>query len=254
MPAAGLGTRMLPLTKSVPKEMLPVGRKPMIQHAVEELVGSGINEICIVISPRKEIIKDYFLSKYAYKRDESVEEVERLAPKLQLSFVYQHEPSGLGNALLAARDFVGNDTFVMVIPDQILYWTKPATLQLLEYYHYNQSAIWSGLVKPPAQELPYFTEHRGYRLGDFHGRMCRIIELLPDIGEIRGFGRVILQPEIFHFLEGDAEYVDGFNECVKQVPQYGVFLEGIPFDFGTLEGYYRYLPRIWPLAKQGDCG
>lgn len=252
IPVAGLGTRMLPLTKSVPKEMLPVGEKPMIQHAVEELASSGIKKICIVICPRKEGIKDYFLSKYAYKRDRSVEEVERLASKLQLSFVCQHAPSGLGDAILATRDFVDDNPFVMAIPDQILYSRKPATLQLLEYYRSNQLAIWSGLIKPALQEAPYFTEHRDYRLGEFHRRMCRIIELLPRIGEIRGFSRTILQPQVFHFLEGDPEYVSGFSECVKQVPHYGVFLEGIPFDFGTLEGYYRYLPRIWSLIKQED--
>lgn len=252
IPAAGLGTRILPLTKSVPKEMLPVGKKPMIQHTVEELVSSGIKKICIVISPRKEAIKDYFLSKYTYKRDRSVEEAERLATKLQLSFVYQHEPLGLGDALLAAQDFVGSDVFMMVIPDQILYSEKPAALQLLEYYESNQLAIWSSLIKPAPEEACYFTEHRGYRLGEFRGRMCRIMELLPQIGEIRGFGRMILQPAVFPFLGNDPEFVNGLDKCVKEVPHYGVFLEGIPFDFGTLEGYYRYLPRIWSLIKQED--
>ena len=254
IPAAGLGTRMLPLTKNVPKEMLPVGKKPMIQYAVEELLSSGIKKICIVIRPQKEVIREYFLSKYAYKQDESVEEVERLVSELQLTFVYQRQPLGLGDALMTARDFVGNNAFVMVIPDQILYSKKPATLQLLEYSKSDQSAVWTSLIKPPPQEAPYFTGDKGFRFGEeFYGGVRRIIELIPHVGEIMGFGRTILQPGVFQFLKDDPDYVDGLGEYVKQVAYYGVLLQGIPFDFGTLDGYCRYFHKAWKVAEEGKA-
>lgn len=250
IPAAGLGTRMLPLTKSIPKEMLPVGRKPMIQHAVEELASSGIKKICIVISSQKEVIKEHFLSPYTCKQDEGVEEVERLVSELKLSFIYQRQPLGLGDALMTAREFVGNNAFVMAIPDQILYSRKPATLQLLEHSKFDQSAVWTSLIKPPSQEAPYFGADRGLRLGKLHGRVWRITEITPHTSQIRGFGRTILQSGIFRFLEQCPDYVDGLGEYIKEVAYYGVLLEGIPFDFGTLEGYYRWLPKIWSLTQQ----
>src|SRR5215210_5964109 len=117
IPAAGFGTRMLPITKSIPKEMLPVGRKPMIQHLLEEAVGAGLRQVCIVIREGKEVIRDYFCSPYAKaeKRDESIDELERLVNNCELSFRYQERPAGLGDALLQARDFAGGESFVMMI-------------------------------------------------------------------------------------------------------------------------------------------
>src|SRR5215210_5338391 len=96
IPAAGLGSRMLPLTKGIPKEMLPVGRKPMIQHVVEEALASGLRQICIVIREGKEIIRDYFNLKYPFpdKRDESIDELETLLSRCELTFIYQPQLLG----------------------------------------------------------------------------------------------------------------------------------------------------------------
>lgn len=218
----------------------------MIQHAIEEIVCSGIKKACIVIRSQKEVIKEYFLSRDAQKQDMIVEEAERLVSKLEISFVYQHRPLGLGDALLAARDFVGNKAFVMVIPDQILYSGKPATLQLLEQYVSDQSAIWSSLIRPSPREAAYFTGPRGVRCGKFDGNVCKIMHDSPPDTRFQGFGRTILQPAIFRFIEKqpDLDYVSALLECGKQIPRYGVLLEGIPFDFGIIQGYYRYLPKI----------
>src|SRR2546423_1527767 len=98
IPAAGLGSRMLPITKSIPKEMLLVGRKPMIQHVVEEAAASGLKQICIVIRKGKEAIRDYFCLKYAHKQDRSIEELERLLAVCEITFAYQEQPLGLGDA------------------------------------------------------------------------------------------------------------------------------------------------------------
>src|SRR6185312_8049653 len=104
-----------------------VGRKPMIQHAVEEVIASGIDEVCIVIRRGKEIIRDYFRKAQARAHNDS----EQSIGSCEFTFLYQPEPRGLGDALLQARPFVGNDSFVMVIPDQLMQGDSPATSQLI---------------------------------------------------------------------------------------------------------------------------
>jgi UTP--glucose-1-phosphate uridylyltransferase len=137
IPAAGLGKRMYPATKKIPKEMLPWGRKPMIHHAIEELIFSGVKEICIVIRRGKEIIKDYLLSE------------KGLSKKCVFSFVYQESPQGLGDAILKAKDFVNEDPFLMVIPDQFLLYRVPPAKQISGFIKDDVSSIWTSMVKIP---------------------------------------------------------------------------------------------------------
>ena len=264
IPAAGLGSRMLPITKSVPKEILPVGRKPMLQLAIEEIVSCGIKKICIVIRQEKEIIKDYLLLKYPYthKRDKNIKELEKLIANTDISFVYQEKPLGLGDAILGVRDFVNENPFIMVIPDQFVDSDIPATMQLLSHYKPNVPAIWSSLVKVPQEDLPYFTGSRGFDLERFNGNEFIIrgvrseketsVIYKDEPFEIRGIGRTILQPEIFTYLagqvlvprSGEIDYVRAFEQCSKKTTHYGLLLQGNPIDLGTFEGYYRYLGKI----------
>lgn len=269
IPAAGLGSRMLPLTKGVPKEMLPVGRKPMIQHIVEEAVASGLHQVFIVIREGKEIIRDYFRSPYLYldKRDGSIDELERLISVCELTFIYQPQPLGIGDALFQARDFVGNSPFVMMVPDQLMHASIPATLQLTRRWAPG-ATIWTSLIRVPKEEIPFFYSSRGFELEQeikpnevIVGRIRTEKETheayrhLPF--EVRGFGRTLYPPEIFDYLDsnfinpqtGEVDLLKTFAEGTKSIAHRGVILEGEPFDLGIFESYYHYLPRLWELSR-----
>ena len=269
IPVAGLGTRMFPITKIVPKEMLPVGKKPMIQLALEELYASGVKKIAIVIRQGKEIIEEYLLSKYSYsyKQDKSITELEELVSDLEIFFLFQEAPTGLGGALLVARDFVGDNPFIMLIPDQLVYATIPATRQLVENCTPNSPSMWSSLIQLPKEEAPYFVGSRVIEFERLSHRQVKIKRILSEGEasllsqkaqfEIRGIGRTILPPTIFDYLAseridpttGEIDYVKAVETYTKSNPHYGVLLEGTPFDLGTFEGYYRYLPQIQKLMR-----
>ena len=268
IPAAGLGTRMLPMTKAIPKELFPVGRKPMIQYAVEEAVASGIQEICIVIRKGKEAIQDYFLAPYPahHPRSNDLEALERLLKKCEVRFVTQERSSGLGDALLQARGFVGTDSFIMIIPDQLFYHAVPATLQLLQHWRSGKD-IWCSVIRVRKEEAGYFIGARGVKREGVQNRDEFVIRKLYTEGEtrelyrhqpyeIRGFGRTIYPSEIFEYLgpdyrnpsTGEVDLLKTFEACARSMVHQGIMLAGEPFDVGTLPGYYHYLPRLWELT------
>jgi UTP--glucose-1-phosphate uridylyltransferase len=270
VPAAGLGSRMLPMTKSVPKEMFPAGTKPMIHLVVEEAQASGIFQICIVLRPGKEIIKDYFSLRHPGEGEgnEGAEAIEELVKACEIRYVYQPEPRGLGDALLQCRDFVGSDAFVMMIPDQLIISREPATKQILEHW-YPGIAIWSALINLPSEEARYFPGARGYALGEEISPAVHRVEALISADEmdtrlndvkhqIRGIGRTVYPPQIFDYLgpdhvnprTGQVDLLKTFEVCSRSIDHYAVFLNGDFFDLGTFEGYYRYAPRIWELFRQ----
>jgi UTP--glucose-1-phosphate uridylyltransferase len=270
IPAAGLGTRMLPITRSVPKEMLPVGRKPMIQHVLEEAVLSGLEQVCIVIREGKEIIKDYFCQRRHASLDRcdaNMEELERLVASCELTFIYQPQPRGLGNALLQASPFVGDESFVMMIPDQLMLAHIPATLQLIRDSQPG-SFIRSGLLRLAKAELPFFAGARGVEIesrsdeGEYAISRLQTEEetraTYSDAAfELRGFGRTVYPPEIFDYLgedyinprTGEVDLWKTFAASAGIIEHRGRLLEGEPLDLGTFEGYYHYLPRFVGVAK-----
>ncbi len=268
IPAAGRGSRMLPITKSLPKEMLPLGRKPAIQHVVEEAIASGIKQLCIVIREGKEILREHFLlTPAAYETgeawsDASLAELAAVTESCELRFVYQEQPLGLGDALLQAREFVGSDPFVMLLPDQFLQSPVPATLQLLQDWQAGPG-IWSSLVYVPKSELSFFAGARGleYAQEDESTTLTisgilteeetrRTYREMPH--EIRGFGRTIYSPEIFTYLgpdyvnpaTGEVDLLKTFQEGTKYLAHRGRLLDGEPADVGTLAGYHYYRKRF----------
>jgi UTP--glucose-1-phosphate uridylyltransferase len=267
IPAAGLGSRMLPISRSIPKEMLPVGRKPMIQHVVEEAVASGLRQLCIVIREGKEIIRDYLtLKQTAAGNDDQVAELEALLSNCELTFVFQKCQLGLGDALLQARDFVGTDSFVMMIPDQLFFAATPAASQLLKHWRPNR-AIWSSLLRLPKEERSYFIGARGVEYEEREGGEVAISRLQTEEEtrrayvdlkyEVRGFGRTIFPPEIFAYLgkdfvnpqTGEVDLIKTFEKCTGELSIFGTWLDGEPFDLGTLQSYYHYSPRLWELEE-----
>lgn len=259
IPAAGFGTRMLPITKSLPKEMLPVGNKPMIQHVLEEAVAAGVKQIGIVIREGKEVIRDYFSPRSPATGSE---ELNRLLAGCELSFIYQRRPLGLGDALLEAAGFVGNHPFLMMVPDQLMLSEVPASLQLIRHWK-PEYHILSSLLRLPKEDVPFFAGARGVDVNETASGEELVINRLQTeeetrayyrdaTYELRGFGRTIYQPEIFKYLgpdfinprTGEVDLWKTFAACADKLSPRGVVLEGDPVDLGTLKGYYHYLPHF----------
>jgi UTP--glucose-1-phosphate uridylyltransferase len=242
----------------MPKEMLPVGGKPMIQHAVEEAVASGLDEVCIVIRRGKEIIRDYFRKAQASAHTDS----EKLIGGCEFTFLYQPQPLGLGDALLQSRPFVGNDSFVMVIPDQLMRGDSPATSQLIRE-GVLPATIRTSLARIPKHDVAFFPGARGFDFDQKTG--SRSLHMgkpqtdeetharFKDLDyEIRGFGRTIFPAEVFDYLgkefanpsTGEVDLARTFAQCTLSLGHEGVILDGEVFDLGTLESYQHYLPRF----------
>jgi UTP--glucose-1-phosphate uridylyltransferase len=231
---------MRPLTTAIPKEMLPVGNIPIIEHTVLELIASGIKRVCIVISRSKEVIQEYFNKRKA------------LYKKVELHFAHQKVPLGLGDAIRRAKGFIGEIPFIMAIPDQILLSSQPASKQLLDAWK-KREGIWNSMVKIPKKEMHFFKGSRPFKCR----RAKRGFYFIDDISTdetslIRGFGRTIFLPEAFEYMTeefmndqtGEVDLLKTFQALKNRFPLYGMVLEGRPCDIGTWEGYYFYQPRI----------
>src|SRR5262245_51720799 len=165
IPAAGLGTRMLPLTNGAPKEMLPVAGKPMIHHVVQEAADAGIVEICIVIRDGKEAIRRYF--EYDDPEVCNVDRaIEKLRNRCRIVFAYQATSRGIGDAILCAKDFVGDDCFALLIPDQLFIGPAGAITQLASKKLPPNAAI-SSVICIPASDVKYFPGARRVICGSY---------------------------------------------------------------------------------------
>lgn len=250
IPAAGIGSRMLPLSQDTPKEMLVVGGQPMIRHVVDEAAASGLNQICVVIRKGKEIIRDYLCAEFTRAARD-------------FTFVYQQQPRGLGDAILQTADFVGDDPFMMMVPDQLMLSKVPASLQLIRHWK-AEYQILSSFLRLPKEAVPYFAGARGVEVtetpvseGEFVISRLQTEEetraaYRDSPFELRGFGRTIYQPGIFDYLgpdfvdprTGEVDLWKTFRACAGIFQHRGIILEGEPLDLGTLAGYYHYLPRL----------
>jgi len=235
IPAAGYGTRMRPLTIAIPKEMFPVRRLPLIEYTINELVASGIKRISIVIREGKEIIKEYLNWR------------KKFYNKVELFFVYQERPLGLGDAIRKARDFIKGMPFVMAIPDQILISEIPATKQLLAFE--KTDGIWSSMVEIPECEINFFRGARPFTYKSIGEGFFIIEDISSDkTSLIRGFGRTLFLPEALEYMTeeyineetGEIDLLKTFQALKSRYPLYGIILKGKPCDLGTWEGYYYY--------------
>jgi UTP--glucose-1-phosphate uridylyltransferase len=255
IPAAGLGTRMSPLTNGAPKEMLPVAGRPMIHHVVQEAADAGIVEICIVIRSGKEAIRRYFEYDEVGKADRAV---EQLRNRCKIVFAYQAKPRGVGDAILCAKDFVGGDRFALLIPDQLFIGPTGATSQLASK-KLPPNAVISSLICIPASNLEYFPGARTFVCDSYTAQSdVFVITGIEPAGcafpapAMRGFGRTIYPPEVLRFLDvdfadtgsGEVDLLKTFRALLAVVPSYAVLLQGEAFDLGTAEGYQYFRGRF----------
>ena len=254
IPAAGLGTRLLPNTKSIPKEMLPLVDKPVIQYIVEEAVAAGVEKILIITNRGKSPIEDYF--DYAPDLEERLiadgkadeaRIVREVADMADVYFVRQKETKGLGHAIWRARSFVGNEPFGVLLGDDIMLSEKPVLKQLVEAAEQNDCSAIAVRQVPDELIVKYssvkFEEKLGervYRISDMNEKPT-LEEKLSDYAIL---GRYVLTPGVFDILEHTApgrnneiQLTDGMKELLLQEPMCGVDFEGRRYDTGNLKGY-----------------
>jgi UTP--glucose-1-phosphate uridylyltransferase len=257
IPAAGLGRRMSSLTGGAPKEMLPLAGRPIIHYVVQEAIDAGIVEICIVIHKSKEEIRRYFETDDP-EACEAERPVEKIRTRCNIVFAYQAEPRGLGDAVLCAKEFAGDERFALLIPDQLFVGRVGAIPQLTSK-ELAANAVVSSLIRIPASELDYFPGARRF-ICESHAAQSDVMvvtgiepaESASSAPDLRGLGRTIYPPEVFEFLDerfadartGEIDLLKTFRALLAVVPSYAVFLEGEAFDVGTVEGYHHFRGRF----------
>ncbi len=213
LPVAGLGTRVLPATKVIPKEMLPLVDKPTLQYIVEEAVAAGVEEIIFVTSRSKRSIEDHFDSfpeleevlERKGKRKE-LEEIRRLRAMATYASVRQSEPLGLGHAILCAKDLVGDEPFIAMLGDNLVAPETPCLPRLIEVYEQYQGSVLS-LVPLPPEVVPTYGIASVEEVGSNVLKVAHVVEK-PSLEEAPSdlgvFGRYVLTPDIFELLERTA--------------------------------------------------
>ncbi|MFD0671311.1 UTP--glucose-1-phosphate uridylyltransferase GalU [Cohnella sp. GCM10027633] len=253
IPAAGLGTRFLPATKAMPKEMLPIVNKPTIQYIVEEAVQSGIEEIIIVTGKGKRAIEDHFDSHYELEQNligknkfKLLEEVQHSSNLVDIHYIRQREPLGLGHAVWCARKFIGDEPFAVLLGDDIVQAPTPCLKQMIQHFQSTQKSI-VGVQPVPMEE----TTRYGIVVPDsLSGRLMTVRELVekPAKGTVTSnlavMGRYILTPQIFPLLEkqqigagGEIQLTDAIQRLNELEEVFAYHFEGKRYDVGDKLGY-----------------
>jgi UTP--glucose-1-phosphate uridylyltransferase len=255
IPAAGLGTRFLPATKAMPKEMLPIVDKPTIQYIVEEAVQSGIEDIIIVTGKGKRAIEDHFDSHFELEHNllekqklQLLEEVQRASNLVDIHYIRQKEPRGLGHAVWCARKFIGDEPFAILLGDDIVTATKPCLRQLMDEYDKAQCSI-IGVQEVKADET-----HR-YGIIDPSERLDRLYQVRNFVekpakgtapSNLAIMGRYILTPQIFEILDeqevgagGEIQLTDAIQKLNLHQKVYAYDFEGKRYDVGEKLGFIK---------------
>jgi len=252
VPAGGLGTRLLPATRTVPKELLPVVDRPMIHYAAEEARASGIRQLVLVLSREKTALMDYFdrlpeLERLLEEKGERslLEEVRRTAEMVECLFVRQPVPLGLGHAVYTARHAVGNEPFAVLLPDDILLSEVPGLEQVLRVWRRFGGAV-VGLERVPWEAVSRYGILEAEEVEPRVFRVRRLVEKPPPESapsNLAIVGRYILPPEVFEVLpevppgaNGEIQLTDALARLLEWMPVHAVELEGTRYDVGTLLG------------------
>lgn len=253
IPAAGLGTRVLPASKSMPKEMLPIVDKPAIQYIVEEAVKSGIEDILIITSRGKTTVEDHFdrnpeleARLLASKKQEVYDQMVAISHMANIQYVRQKETKGLGHAISRARRFVGDEPFAVLLGDDIMRARKPVMKQLIEAAEkYNASCV--GVQKVATEAISKYSsvkiqplEERIFSVSDMNEKPAPT-EMFSNYAIL---GRYVLTPDIFDILEhqapgygGEIQLTDGLRTLCRQNQMIAVDFEGRRYDTGNLSGF-----------------
>src|ERR1700722_10824058 len=251
--AAGMGTRMLPASKVIPKEILPVVDKPAIQMVVEEAVASGIEEIVLVLSPGRTAVLEHFQSAPELERlleqrlKHDLLEVVRYTNNLaRFCTAHQHEPLGLGHAVLQAREAVGDEAFAVILPDDIFDCPRPCLRQLLDVAETRDAPV-VALLKVARSEISKYGIVDAQAVGDRTYELRGMVEKpAPEKApsEFAIMGRYVLTPDIFELLAagkpgagGEIQLTDALMALTARRKIYGYEFEGIRYDLGDRVGF-----------------
>ncbi len=253
--AAGWGTRFLPITRSQPKEMLPVVDKPLIQYSVEEAINSGIEQIIIVTALGKQAIEDYFdrsfeLEYFLEQKGETklLQEMQELSNLVDICYIRQKEQLGLGHAILTARSMVADEPFAVLLPDNIIDSKVPVLKQMIEVYEQYKANVVA--VEPVSRQDT--TKHGIIEPRRISERIYQVLSLaekpepeeaLSNLGLV---GRYILMPQIFDALEvaplgkgQEIQLTDALQLLLKQQAIYACEFEGVRYDAGIPLGWLK---------------
>ncbi len=255
IPAAGLGTRFLPATKAQPKEMLPIVDKPTIQYIVEEAINSGIEDIIIVTAAGKRAIEDHFDKSYELEeilkkkgKDDLLNLVQDISNLVDIHYIRQKEPKGLGHAIYCAKSFIGDEPFAVLLGDDIIVSEEPCLSQLIKVYdEYKTSVV--GVQRVPDDEV---SNYGIIKCNGIEERIYKIKDLVekPDKAKapsnIAILGRYIITPRIFEFLEnvnpgkdGEIQLTDALRQLVGVEAMYAYDFVGKRYDVGDKLGFLR---------------
>lgn len=248
-PAAGLGTRLLPITKSIPKEMLALVDKPLIQYGVEECIAAKINNIIIVTGRGKTAIEDYFDRSLEHEamlkegeKHELLKSVDEIANIISLTYTRQKEALGLGHAISCAQNMVGGEPFAVVLSDDIIDSDIPVMKQMIgAYKNYGYSVL--AVQRVPDEDVSKYGIIQGKDIGNGLFKVEDLVEK-PDVSDAPSnlaiIGRYILMPDIFDFISktepgkgGEIQLTDAIKALLSVQPVYALEFEGIRYDGGN---------------------
>ena len=261
IPAAGLGTRVLPASKAMPKEMLPIVDKPAIQYIVEEAVASGITDILIITSRGKTTVEDHFdrapeleARLLAAGKNEMYENIVGISKLANIQYIRQKETKGLGHAVSCARTFVGDEPFAVLYGDDVILGGKqPACLELCQVY--EQYGLGVAGIKPVPVEL--ISKYCSLKVEPESEGIFRVLDMIekPKLEEVLSnysiLGRVVLPPEIFDILEdtkpganGEIQLTDAMRELARTKGMMGVEFSGTRYDMGNKFGILQAIVQV----------
>lgn len=258
-PVAGVGTRFLPATKEVPKEMLPVIDKPLIQYAVEEAVRSGLSDFIFITAPGKEALERYFAPNRELDRFLERHGKARLLDGLQefyhknFTYIRQEQALGFGHAIAQAEKVVGNEVFAISLPDDLILSRRPVMAQLLEVYEKYKSPV-IAFMEVPKADIPRYGIAAGTFLEERVFHIEKLVEkpkLADAPSNFAVIGRYILTPDIFPLLKkevrgagSEIQLTDAVVKLMNKRQVLGYFFEGRRFDAGTTLGFIETLIHV----------
>ena len=271
-PAAGLGTRFLPVTKAQPKEMLPLVDKPIIQYGVEEALAAGCDQIIIITGRGKQAIEDHF--DVSYELEKMLEErgktdllkiVRQISDMIHVAYVRQKEALGLGHAVLMARELIGNEPFAVLLADDVIDAEVPCLKQMMNVFEETQSSVIAAQVIEGPAISSYGVVDAKPADGRFHGRLNEIKNMVekpkPEQApsKLAIIGRYILTPAIFDCLAqtqlgagGELQLTDGMRLLLQREKMYSYVFEGRRHDTGDKLGFLKATVEF--ALKREDLG
>ena len=254
IPAAGLGTRFLPATKAQPEEMLPIVDKPTIQYIIEEAIASGIEEILIITGRNKKCIEDHFdksveleMELKKNNKNELLEVVQDISEMVDIHYIRQKEPKGLGHAIRCAKTFVGDEPFAILLGDDIVYnEEKPCLKQLIDCYNEYKTSI-LGVQTVDRENVSKYGIVDGITIEDRVSKVKGLVEK-PSVEEAPSntaiLGRYIVTPKIFDILDNtkpgkgnEIQLTDALMQLLKEEAMYAYNFEGRRYDVGDKLGF-----------------